>query len=64
VLGVLAYGVLRGRERTSKELSDAADLVTDLRIAVRKYDRAEFARIREGIASAVDELEKLEAQLR
>ena len=48
---------------TSTMLSDAADLVTDLRIAIRRHDTAEINRLRPQLAAAADDLEILEASL-
>jgi hypothetical protein len=50
-------------ERTSKALSEAADLVTDLRIAVRKHDEATIREVRKKVAVAADDLALLEEQL-
>jgi hypothetical protein len=50
--------------RTSTALSDASDLVTDMRIAVRSHDEAAMARLRPEIAKAADQMEALAESLR
>jgi hypothetical protein len=43
-------------DQTSAALADAADLVTHMRIAVRRHDQAEVSRLRQGIPDLVDRL--------
>ena len=50
--------------KTVEQLSDAADLVTDLRIAVRRHDEAAIRDLLPRLDAAADRLERLEESLR
>jgi hypothetical protein len=50
--------------KTSSALADAAELITELRVAVRRHDLAEVRKVRARVERAADELEKLETSLR
>lgn len=52
-------GTDRVYRRTSDALAAATDLVTEVRIAVRREDEAELARLSEEIPPLVSELEKI-----
>jgi hypothetical protein len=50
-------------ERVSKQLADAADLVTSMRVAVRMHDAAEVKSLEPKLASTADDLERLSKQV-
>jgi len=51
-------------EDTSTALSDAADLITQMRVALRQKDVATMQKLRPKIAKAASDLEKLETRAR